>query len=123
MLRLWICLHLSSLPLEVFRPNWSTELAVAVLDKERVHLASRLAAEAGVRPQMRRGGVLTIAPQTLLYDRAPEKEADALQRMAMAFLQFAALVQITGASEKRRIRRYIIVLKGLPSKQQAQWYL
>ncbi|WP_459574731.1 Y-family DNA polymerase [Cupriavidus sp. 8B] len=89
MLRLWICLHLSSLPLEVFRPNWSTELAVAVLDKERVHLASRLAAEAGVRPLMRRGGVLTIAPQTLLYDRAPEKEADALQRVAMALLQFA----------------------------------
>lgn len=63
---------------------------MVVLDKERVHLASRLAAEAGVRPQMRRGGVLTIAPQTLLYDRAPEKEADALQHVAMALLQFAS---------------------------------
>jgi hypothetical protein len=35
----------------------------------------------------------------------------------------AAVVQITGASKKRRIHHYIIVLKGLPSKQQAQWYL
>ncbi|MHA7682492.1 hypothetical protein [Cupriavidus sp. PET2-C1] len=37
---------------------------------------------------MRRGGVLTIAPQTLLHDQAPEQEADALQRVAMALLQF-----------------------------------
>jgi hypothetical protein len=27
-----------------------------------------------------------------------------------------AVVQITGASEKRRIHHYLIVLKGLPSK-------
>ncbi|AGW95531.1 MULTISPECIES: hypothetical protein [Cupriavidus] len=69
MLRLWICLRLSSLPLEVFRPNWSTELAVAVLDKERVHLASPLAMAAGVKPAMRRGSVQMIAPQTILFDR------------------------------------------------------
>jgi hypothetical protein len=30
------------------------------------------------------------------------------------------VVQITGASKKPRIHHYIIVLKGLPSKQQAQ---
>jgi len=34
-----------------------------------------------------------------------------------------ALVQITGASETRRIHRYFIVLRGPPSKQQAQRYL
>jgi hypothetical protein len=32
-----------------------------------------------------------------------------------------ALVQFAGASERRHIRRHIIVLKGLPSRQQAQW--
>ena len=89
MLRLWICLHLPSLPLEVFRPSWSTELAVAVLEKERVHLASRMAADAGVRAQMRRGGVQTIAPQTVLYERAPQKEAEALHNLSMALLQFS----------------------------------
>ncbi|GAI42592.1 unnamed protein product, partial [marine sediment metagenome] len=51
MLRLWICLHLPSLSLEVFRPSWSTELAVAVLEKERVHIASRMAMQAGIRLQ------------------------------------------------------------------------
>lgn len=34
-----------------------------------------------------------------------------------------ALVQISVASEKRRIRRYLTERKGLPSKRQAQWYL
>ena len=73
----------------MFRPSWSTELAVAVLEKERVHLASRMASDAGVRTQMRRGGVQTIAPQTLLYERAPQKEAEALHNLSMALLQFS----------------------------------
>jgi hypothetical protein len=34
-----------------------------------------------------------------------------------------AVVQIAGASEKRCIHHCIIVLKGLTSKQPAQWYL
>ncbi|MCY0853269.1 Y-family DNA polymerase [Cupriavidus sp. D39] len=92
MLRLWICLYLPNLSIEVFRPNWSIELAVAVLDKDRVHLASRLALAGGVRPAMRRGGVQTMAPQTLLLDRAPEKEGDALSRVAMTLLQFSPSV-------------------------------
>ncbi len=69
MLRLWICLYLPNLSIEVFRPNWSTELAVAVLDNDRVHLASRLALAAGVRPAMRRGGVQTMASQLLGFPR------------------------------------------------------
>ncbi|MBF6989472.1 DNA polymerase Y family protein [Cupriavidus sp. IK-TO18] len=89
MLRLWICLRLSSLPLEVFRPNWSTELAVAVLDKERVYLASTLAMAAGVKLGMRRGGVQTIAPHTILFDRDTCAELAALERVTMALLQFS----------------------------------
>lgn len=60
-----------------------------MLERERVHTASRTATQAGVRPQMRRGGVLTMAPQTLLYERAPAKEAEALHAVAMALLQFS----------------------------------
>ncbi|AOY97470.1 DNA polymerase (plasmid) [Cupriavidus sp. USMAA2-4] len=92
MYRLWICLRLPRLCLEVFRPRWSTELAVAVLDKDRVHLASALAAAAGVRPQMRRGGVQTIAPQTVLLERAPTREAEGLRAFALALLQFSPSV-------------------------------
>jgi hypothetical protein len=35
----------------------------------------------------------------------------------------SAVVQITSVREKRRVHHCIIVLKGLPSKQRAQWYL
>ncbi|QYY33604.1 DNA polymerase Y family protein (plasmid) [Cupriavidus pinatubonensis] len=92
MLRLWICLRLPSLPLEVFRPSWSTELPMAVLESEKVCAMTPMAARAGVRPGMRRGGVLTMAPQTLVYDRAPEKEAEGLRRAAIALLQFSPSV-------------------------------
>ncbi|WP_454740298.1 hypothetical protein [Cupriavidus necator] len=97
-LRLWICL--SSLPLEVFRPNWPTELAVAVLGRERVHMASPLAMAADVKPAMRRGGVQTIAPQTILFDRDGCAELAALERVTMAMLQFSPNV---AASEEAAV--------------------
>jgi hypothetical protein len=37
--------------------------------------------------------------------------------------KFDRAVQIMSASEKRRIHHCIIMLKGLPSKQRAKWYL
>ncbi|MGY2488138.1 Y-family DNA polymerase [Cupriavidus sp. CP313] len=89
MLRLWICLHLPSLPLEVFRPSWSTELPTAVLESEKVCAMTSMAARAGVRLGMRRGGVLTMAPQTLIFDRAHQREAEGLRRAATALLQFS----------------------------------
>jgi protein ImuB len=115
MLRLWICLHLPSLSLEVFRPSWSTELAVAVLEKERVHLASRMAMQAGIRLQMRRGGVLTMAPQTLLYDRAPAREAEALRAVAMALLQFSPnVVEAEEASVLVDVSASLRLFGGVP---------
>ncbi|WP_454744138.1 Y-family DNA polymerase [Cupriavidus necator] len=48
-----------------------------------------MAARAGVRLGMRRGGVLTMAPQTLIFDRAPQREAEGLRRAATALLQFS----------------------------------
>ncbi|TWG87947.1 protein ImuB [Cupriavidus gilardii J11] len=38
---------------------------------------------------MRRGGVQTIAPNTLLFDRAPAKEEETLNRVAIALLQYS----------------------------------
>ena len=53
--------------------------------------------------------------------RGVRRHARVRNRMDIATI--TAVVQITGASKKRRIHPYIIVLKGLPSKQKAQWYL
>ncbi len=43
----------------------------------------------GVKTGMRRGGVQTIAPATILFDRDASKEAASLARVTMAMLQFS----------------------------------
>lgn len=87
-MQLWIGLHLSQLPLEVFHANWSSESVAVVLDQEKVLGASRTARAAGIKPGMRRGGVLMLEPDAHIHDRSPQKEAEALQAVAMAMFQY-----------------------------------
>ncbi|HEU5436040.1 MAG TPA: DNA polymerase Y family protein [Telluria sp.] len=95
-MRLWIGLYLPQLPLEVFCPNWSTpgpsEAVTVVLEQERVLAMSRLARAAGVQLGLRRGGVLMLAPDARLVERAPAREAEAVNAVAMALLQYTPLV-------------------------------
>ncbi len=58
---------------------------------------SPLTRAAGVRVGMRRGGALMLAPQARMYERAPEREAEALQAVALALLQYTP--QLAGAEE------------------------
>ena len=53
---------------------------------------SALAQEAGVKPAMRRAGVLLLAADAALYDRDPQREAQALQDSAMALLQYSPML-------------------------------
>ena len=53
---------------------------------------SPLARAAGVKPGMRRAGALMLAPQARLHERSPELEAQALQAVALALLQYSPLV-------------------------------
>ena len=53
---------------------------------------SRLARAAGAQAGLRRGGVLMLVPDVRLYERAPEREAEALNAVAMALLQYTPLV-------------------------------
>ncbi|MDC8759226.1 Y-family DNA polymerase [Janthinobacterium fluminis] len=91
-MRLWIGLYLPRLPLEVFCPNWSDEQCAVVLEHERAVALSPQARAAGVRLGMRRGGVLMLAPQARLHERAAAREAEALQAVAMALLHYTPLV-------------------------------
>ena len=68
-MRLWIGLHLPRLPLEVFTPSWSTDTGSAVLEHERVLVASQSALDAGVRAGMRRGGVVMLLPDARIHVR------------------------------------------------------
>ncbi len=63
-----------------------------VLEQERVLALSPVARAAGVQPGMRRGGVLMLLPEARLVDRARAREAEALQAVAMALLQYTPLV-------------------------------
>lgn len=59
-----------------------------VLEQERVVALSAAAHAAGVRPGVRRGGAIMLAPHSQFQQRAPEREAEALQAVALALLQY-----------------------------------
>ncbi len=59
-----------------------------------VLLADAAARAAGVRAGMKRGGVLTLAPDTRLLERDPAREADALREVALALLRFSPCVTL-----------------------------
>jgi len=44
---------------------------------------------------MRRGGVLALLPKSLMHERSPEREAQALHGAAMALLQYTPLASLT----------------------------
>ncbi|WP_288380797.1 DNA polymerase Y family protein [uncultured Massilia sp.] len=93
-MRLWIGLSLSQLPLEVFSPSWCSDPGSVVLEQERVVALSAAARAAGVQRGMRRGGVLMLMPEARLYERDPAREAEALDAVALAMLQYTPQVAL-----------------------------
>jgi protein ImuB len=92
----YVGIHLPRLSLEVFRPRWSPkpEHGSVVLDHDKVSVADRRARAAGIHAGMKRGGVLTLSPHTLLYDRHPTGENDMLREVAFALMKFSPLVAL-----------------------------
>jgi protein ImuB len=97
-MQLWIGVHLPLLCLEVFRPKWSHEAddgaGLAVLEKERVIAADPCARAAGVCIGMRRGGVLTLAPATVMHERDGTAEVNAVREIATGLLNLSPQVVI-----------------------------
>lgn len=85
---MWISLHLRFLPLEAIRPSWSEAGPYVLMEQDRVLTATREAAVAGVRPEMRRSGVAAVAPAAIMIDRDLQKEEIAFNAIAMALLRF-----------------------------------
>lgn len=79
-----IGVRLPSLSLEVFRPKWSRDAdsGLAVFESDRVIALDRKAGSAGICAGMRRGGVLTLAPDTAMQDRDLEREDHAIRALA-----------------------------------------
>ncbi|MFM0275513.1 DNA polymerase Y family protein [Paraburkholderia aspalathi] len=90
----FVAIHLPRLSLEVFRPRWSSraERGCVVLEREKVLVADAVAREAGVAAGMRRGGVITLAQDALVYDRDTAREHDVLLEVAYAVMRFSPMV-------------------------------
>ena len=65
-----------------------------MLEQDRVLAASRAARAAGIGHGMRRAGVLMLLPEARLYERNPAREAEALDAVALAMLQFTPQVAL-----------------------------
>src|SRR6266571_3500905 len=87
-MKLLLSVYLPLLPLETLRPSWSEPGPYVVMHQEQVTAMSPAAARSGVRLGMRSGGVSAIAPSTTLLERSLEKEALALDAIAMTLLQY-----------------------------------
>ncbi|MDC6129329.1 hypothetical protein PPH41_15460, partial [Burkholderia gladioli] len=68
-MRVLLGIHLPRLPLDVCAPPSEDGVGSAVLEQGVVLMADATARAGGVRPGMKRGGVLTLAPETRLVER------------------------------------------------------
>ncbi|MFM0239681.1 Y-family DNA polymerase [Paraburkholderia phytofirmans] len=95
-MRVLLAVHLPRLPLEIFRPRWLGESAhgCVVLEGDTVALLDRKAGAAGVRPGMRRGGVLTLVPDIELHERDMGREEETLHEVAVALMRFSPDVAV-----------------------------
>jgi len=94
---LWIAVHLPALQLEVFVPLWQQverESASVVLKQNRVIAMSDDARKAGVRADMRRGGVQMLLPEVQFFVQNSEREAAAISAIALALLRYTPQVSI-----------------------------
>lgn len=97
-MRLWIGLHLSQLPLEVFESSWSNNGTGVVLENEKVLAMSSVAHIAGLKRGMRRGSALMLLPQARIYERSTANEEAALHTVAIAMLKYTPLVTLAEES-------------------------
>ncbi|MDN8078522.1 DNA polymerase Y family protein [Burkholderia multivorans] len=112
----FVAIHLPRLSLEAFRPRWSreSEHGCVVLERDKVFVADAKARAAGVRLGMKRGGVLTLAPDALLYDRDTLKEADLLRAVAFSLMRFSPMVTLS-AEETVDVSASLRLFGGLRS--------
>jgi protein ImuB len=92
----FVAIVLPRLSLEVFRPRWSpcTDHGCVVLERDKVVVADTMAREAGVLPGMKRGGVTTLSPVALTYDRSVEREREMQREVAFGLLRFSPQVAV-----------------------------
>ena len=100
---LWIALHLPLLSLETFAATLPhdhalTEPVLALVDVHHIVSANGAARALGVKPGLKRATALALAPQIVLGQADPARDAQALQAVAYAALAFTPQVVIEPAA-------------------------
>lgn len=94
-MRLWIALYLHQLVLDAVHPSCPLDSGpVIVCGDDRVEAVNPAAAQAGIQPGMRRGGALLLAPDGRVLERQRASEQAALERTALALLQYTPEVSV-----------------------------
>ena len=91
---LWLALHLPKLPLQVFQRATPEAAALAVAERRRVLAANGQAQRLGVRADMGLASALAVAPELVLRNRDPGREAAALEEIAGWAGQFTPHVSL-----------------------------
>ncbi|UCC15591.1 MAG: DNA polymerase Y family protein [Gammaproteobacteria bacterium] len=95
--QLWLCLDFYRLPLEVFSDS-DPGRAFAVLEGEggglRICQCNEQAARDGLHPELPLNAALALSPALEIRERAPDREAEALNRLAAWACQFTDMVSI-----------------------------
>jgi protein ImuB len=88
----------------------------AVLEKDKVVMADRAARAAGVRLGMRSGGVLTLSPETVMYERDTGRENAVQREVGVALMKFSPDTALLGeASVIVEVGASLRLFGGLPS--------
>lgn len=91
-MKLLLNVYLPWLPLEALRPRWSEPGPFVVIEQGAVLAMSPQAARGGVRLGMRSGAVAVLCPEAAMLERAPEREALALDAIATALMRYTPQV-------------------------------
>lgn len=98
----WIALHLPLLSLEAFAATLPSSQAlqpIALVDAHRIASVNAAASALGVRAGQKRATALALAPDILLGQADPQRDAQALQALAHAALAFTPAVSIQPRAE------------------------
>jgi protein ImuB len=119
---LWLALHLPLLSLEAFCATLPPPLRaapVALLAEHQIHSVNTAAAEAGVRPGMKRATALALVGDLTIAQASPSRDAAALLAVAHVALAYTPAVTLQDPQTVLlEVQASLRLFGGLPALQQ-----
>jgi protein ImuB len=119
---LWLALHLPLLSLEAFCTSLTATARagpVALLQQHAISHVNTAAAECAIRPGMKRATALALAPDLLIGEASPARDAAALLAVAHAALAYTPAVSLHDSSTVlMEVQTSLRLFAGLPALHQ-----